>query len=213
MVLDLARHAWSLPQIMNGRLREPLRFTCSISSRVRGTSPPHWLYNLQWVLSIDALPHLRSQASIILPMPYGRRAGNGGTCILTGPHPSSGVRSEALWAKILVGFWCEDTCHVGSPDLPLELGMWHAHGVSLGRASDWLGHGSSTRPNIPPWSDQGNASLAWYRGYQQTKRRVTFFLWTMSYKFGNLSLNLVDPTNHPPKNATETRSLLRMNQN
>jgi hypothetical protein len=47
---------------------------------------------------------------------YGRRAGSGAIDVLTGPHLSSGVGSEVLCARRLVGFWCEETCHAGSPD-------------------------------------------------------------------------------------------------
>jgi hypothetical protein len=36
-----------------------------------------------------------------------------------------------VWG-VLVGFWCENTCHMGSPDLPLELGTWHVYGTFLG---------------------------------------------------------------------------------
>jgi hypothetical protein len=45
-----------------------------------------------------------------------RRVDSRATCILTEPHLSSRVGSEALWAMLLVGFWCEDICHMGSPD-------------------------------------------------------------------------------------------------
>jgi hypothetical protein len=51
------------------------------------------------------------------PVHHGRRVDTEATCILIGPHLSPGVGSEALWAKLLLGFWCEDTYHLGSPDL------------------------------------------------------------------------------------------------
>jgi hypothetical protein len=47
---------------------------------------------------------------------YGRRAGSEATGALVGSHLSSGVGSEAAWARLLVGFWYEDTYHVVSLD-------------------------------------------------------------------------------------------------
>jgi hypothetical protein len=49
-----------------------------------------------------------------LPVQYEQCMGSRVTCVLTGPHLSSEVNSEALWVRFFVGFWCEDTRHVGS---------------------------------------------------------------------------------------------------
>jgi hypothetical protein len=67
-------------------------------------------------------------------MQHRRHVGSDATCTLVGSYISLGVGSEALWARLLVSLQYEDTCHVVSPDLPLELGMQLVHGFSLGRA-------------------------------------------------------------------------------
>jgi hypothetical protein len=68
------------------------------------------LGRLYFVLSCRLAP------IVALYVQYGQRAGSGVTCILTGPHLSSGVDSKVIWVRLLVDFWCEDTCHMGSPD-------------------------------------------------------------------------------------------------
>jgi hypothetical protein len=53
----------------------------------------------------------------VAPVQHRRRTGNEATCALTRSHLSSRVGSEAGWARLLVGFRCDDTCHVASSDL------------------------------------------------------------------------------------------------
>jgi hypothetical protein len=45
-----------------------------------------------------------------------RRVGSEATYAFAGSHLSLGVGSKSFWARLLVGFWCEDTCHVASSD-------------------------------------------------------------------------------------------------
>jgi hypothetical protein len=52
-----------------------------------------------------------------LSMQYRRRASTGGTEGLCGPHLHQEWASRCFGPKLLVGFWREDACHVGSPDL------------------------------------------------------------------------------------------------
>jgi hypothetical protein len=47
---------------------------------------------------------------------HGNHAGRGATSDSTGSHPSSGVGSKATWVRLLVDFWCKDTCHRARPD-------------------------------------------------------------------------------------------------
>jgi hypothetical protein len=47
---------------------------------------------------------------------YGRHAGSGTIGALARSRPSSGMGSKATWVRLLVGFWCENTCHVTSLD-------------------------------------------------------------------------------------------------
>jgi hypothetical protein len=75
-----------------------------------------------YVMAIITLGRLYSTLSCRLAptdamsVQHGQRVGSGSTFILTGTHLSSGVGSEVLWTRFLVGFWCENTCHVENPD-------------------------------------------------------------------------------------------------
>jgi hypothetical protein len=68
------------------------------------------LDTLYFVLSCHLAP------TNALSVQHGQHVDSGATYALTRPHLSSGVDSEAFWDRLLVGFWCEDTCHVGSLD-------------------------------------------------------------------------------------------------
>jgi hypothetical protein len=59
-----------------------------------------------------------------LSVQHGRCVNIGATCAFTRPHISSGVGYEALWVRLLVGFWCEDTCHVRGETGPAP-GSWY----------------------------------------------------------------------------------------
>jgi hypothetical protein len=85
----------------------------------------------------------------VAPIQHERCAGSGATCALAVPHLSSGVGSEATWARLLVAFWCKDTCHMVSPDHRSDR-VWFAFVSSLGRASSRLGCGSYPRLDSLP---------------------------------------------------------------
>jgi hypothetical protein len=53
----------------------------------------------------------------VLSVPYGRRADSRGTCTLLGPHLIWEWALRHFGPKILMGLRCENTCHMGSPDL------------------------------------------------------------------------------------------------
>jgi hypothetical protein len=91
---------------------------------------------------------------------YERRTGSGATGVMTESHLSSGVGSEVLWARLLVSFQCEDTCHVVRSDT-ISNWTWTYRWnkvcgtptSSLGGASSWLEHGSWTRLDTPSCSE------------------------------------------------------------
>jgi hypothetical protein len=86
-------------------------------------------------------------------MQHERCVSTGATNALVRPHLSSGVGSKATWARLLVGFWCENTCHVVSTDprsgqdLPLVLGVGLVFGSFFGEACNRLRRGSCTGPD------------------------------------------------------------------
>jgi hypothetical protein len=106
-------------------------------------------------------------------MRHGQCADSEAICTLNGPHLSSGVGSEALCARLLVSFWCEDTRHVGSLDLNSGRNWTCSWNMDYGAplASHWveLAPGQSVGPASDPMAhpglDQGGAALAWCRGY------------------------------------------------
>jgi hypothetical protein len=109
----------------------------------------------------------------VMSVLYGRHVGSGGTDILTGSHPLSRVGFEALWTRLLVGFWCENTCHVGSLDLSSgrdRTCSWHlARGATmtshLVESTVGWGVGPVSYPTPRPGLNQGSAALVWYWGY------------------------------------------------
>jgi hypothetical protein len=52
-----------------------------------------------------------------MSMLYGGCANNGDTCTFPGPHLRREWTLRRFGPMLLVGFWCEDTGHVESPDL------------------------------------------------------------------------------------------------
>jgi hypothetical protein len=109
---------------------------------------------------------------------HGRCVSSGATYALVRPYLSSGVGSKVAWARLLVGIWCEDTCHVvisnprSGQDLPLVLGVWSVVGSFLGEACSRLRRGSCTGAMLLRLDTEGTLVLG-YR--QRTIMQVIFF--------------------------------------
>jgi hypothetical protein len=73
------------------------------------------LDNLYYVLSCRPTP------PNVLSVQYGCHADSGGIEAFLGPHVHQEWVLKRFGPRLLVGFWCENTCHVGSPDLSSSL--------------------------------------------------------------------------------------------
>jgi hypothetical protein len=125
-----------------------------------------------YVMAIITLGRLYSTLSCRLAptdamsVQHGQRVGSGATFILTGTHLSSGVGSEVLWTRFLVGFWCENTCHVENPDPSSGQDQTYPCHLARGAPMAELAVGQGVGPGPDPTSHhglhQGSVSLAWY---------------------------------------------------
>jgi hypothetical protein len=83
-----------------------------------------------------------------LSVQHEKRAGNGATGALAESYFSSGVGSEACWARLLVGFRCEDTCHMARSDWTCP---WNLVGdLPLASLLEELAAGRDVGPELDP---------------------------------------------------------------
>jgi hypothetical protein len=71
------------------------------------------------IITLDSLYFLlshRPTPPVIVFVLYGRRAYSRDTCALSGPHLHWEWALRHFGPRLLVDFWCVNTCHVESPD-------------------------------------------------------------------------------------------------
>jgi hypothetical protein len=89
---------------------------------------------------------------------YGRCAGSGCTNAFPGSRLHQEQATRRFGPKLLVGFWCENTCHVGSPNLSSgqdQTCLWNlARGMPMEYFLEELATGQGTGP-APDLAEHG----------------------------------------------------------